>query len=101
MIPLSVVLTELMNFSLNLVAVFVFILAYGVDPLWTWLLFPVLVGALLVLTIAVAMILSALYPRFRDIALIWGVLSTRSSTRRRSSIRSATRSRTPTSSFIR
>jgi ABC-2 type transport system permease protein len=32
--------------------------------------------ALLVITVAVAMILSALYPRFRDVAQIWAVLST-------------------------
>ena len=44
--------------------------------MWTWLLLPVLVLALLVITVAVAMLLSALYPRFRDVALIWSVLST-------------------------
>ena len=38
-IPLSVVLTGLMNLGLNMIAVFAFILAYGVDPMWTWLLF--------------------------------------------------------------
>jgi ABC-2 type transport system permease protein len=29
-----------------------------------------------ILTLAMAMLLSALYPRYRDVALIWGVLST-------------------------
>jgi ABC-2 type transport system permease protein len=75
-IPLSIVLTEILDLSLNLAAVFVFILVYGVDPTWTWLLLPVLVLALLVVTVAVAMIVSALYPRFRDTLLIWMVLST-------------------------
>ena len=75
-IPLSVVLTTLFNLSLNLVVTFVFILAYGVDPTWTWLLFPVVVVALLVFTTAVSMILSSLYPRFRDIGIIWAVLAT-------------------------
>jgi ABC-2 type transport system permease protein len=75
-IPLSIVLTEAFNLSLNLAAVLVFILAYGVAFTWTWLLLPVIVLALMVITIAVAMILSALYPRFRDVALIWSVLST-------------------------
>jgi ABC-2 type transport system permease protein len=75
-IPLSIVLTEILDLSLNLVAVFVFILVYGVDPTWTWLLLPVLVLALLVVTVAVSMIVSALYPRFRDTLLIWMVLST-------------------------
>lgn len=75
-IPLSVVLTSLFNLGLNLLVVFVFILAYGVAPAWTWLLLPVLVLPLIVITTAVAMIVSSLYPRFRDMAIIWSVLST-------------------------
>jgi ABC-2 type transport system permease protein len=74
-IPLSIVLTEVLDLGLNLIAVFIFILAYGVDPMWTWLLIPVVVLALLVVTVAVSMIVSALYPRFRDVLLIWTVLS--------------------------
>ena len=75
-IPLSIVLTTLLNLGLNLVVVMIFITAYGVDPTWTWLLLPVLVLALVVITTAAAMLLSALYPRFRDVALIWSVLGT-------------------------
>ena len=75
-IPLSVVLTEVYNLGLNMIAVFIFIIAYGVEPMWTWLLLPVIILALVILTVAMAMILSALYPRFRDVALIWTVLST-------------------------
>ncbi len=72
-IPTTVVLTALFNLCLNLVVVFVFILAYGVDPMWTWLLFPVALLALFVLTTAVSMLLSVLYVRFRDVAIIWTV----------------------------
>jgi ABC-2 type transport system permease protein len=75
-IPLAVVLTSLFNLGLNLVVVFVFVLAYGITPMWTWLLLPVVLLVLLVLTVAVSMILSSLYPRFRDLAMIWTVLST-------------------------
>jgi ABC-2 type transport system permease protein len=75
-IPLSVVLTEMLDLALSLVVVFGFILAYGVDPTWTWLLTPVIVAALLVMTVAVSMIVSALYPRFRDVLLIWTVGTT-------------------------
>jgi ABC-2 type transport system permease protein len=75
-IPLAVVLTTLFNLGLNLVVVLVFILAFGVTPMWTWLLAPFLLLALIVLTAAVSMILSSLYPRFRDLAIIWTVLST-------------------------
>jgi ABC-2 type transport system permease protein len=75
-IPLAVVLTAAFNLGLNLVVVFVFILAWGIDPTWSWLLFPVALALLFALTIAVSMIVSSLYPRFRDISIIWTVLAT-------------------------
>ncbi|MCW2991552.1 MAG: type transporter, partial [Solirubrobacterales bacterium] len=75
-IPLSIVLTALFNLGLNLIVVVVFILAFGVDPQWTWLLLPVLVVLLTVFATAVSMIVSSLYPRFRDVAIIWSVAST-------------------------
>jgi ABC-2 type transport system permease protein len=75
-IPLAVVLTSLFNLVLNLIVVFVFLLAFGISPMWTWLLFPAIIVALFVLTTAVAMLLSALYPRFRDLGIIWAVCST-------------------------
>ena len=75
-VPLSVVLTGLFNLGLNLVVVVAFLLAFGVDPRWTWLLFPLVLALLIALTTAVSMIVSALYPRFRDMAIIWTVLAT-------------------------
>ena len=74
-IPLSVVLTSSFNLLLNLVVVFVFILAWGVDPTWTWLLFPLPLLFLFALGAGVSMMLSALYVRFRDAAIIWAVLA--------------------------
>jgi ABC-2 type transport system permease protein len=70
-IPLSTVLTAFFNFCLNLVVVLIFLLAWGVEPMWTWLLYPVALAALLVLTIATSMMLSVLYVRFRDVSIIW------------------------------
>jgi ABC-2 type transport system permease protein len=75
-IPLSVVLTAGLNLLLNLIAVFIFIVAFGVGPYWTWLLLPVLLLPLGVFTSAVAMILSSLYVRYRDVAIIWAVAAT-------------------------
>jgi ABC-2 type transport system permease protein len=75
-IPLAVVLTSLFNLGFNLVVVFVFILAWGIDPTWTWLLFPVVLALLFVITTAVSMIVSSLFPRFRDTAIIWSVAAT-------------------------
>jgi ABC-2 type transport system permease protein len=75
-IPLAVVLTSGFNLALNLVVAFIFILAFGVTPTWHWLLFGGVLVALFVLTTAVAMILSSLYPRFRDVGIIWTVFAT-------------------------
>lgn len=74
-IPLAPVLTAFFNLCLNMVVVFGFVLAFGVDPQWTWLLLPVAVAALFVFTAAVSAALSVLYVRFRDVAIIWVVAS--------------------------
>jgi len=72
-IPLTTVLTAFFNFCLNLIIVFAFILAWGVDPAWTWLLYPVGLAPLFVLTTAMSMAFSVLFVRFRDVAIIWVV----------------------------
>lgn len=75
-IPLSVVATSLINLALNLIVVFIFLLAFGISPAWSWFgLIPV-VAVLTLITVAVSMILASLFPRFRDIGIIWGVVST-------------------------
>ncbi len=75
-IPLAVVLTGLFTLGLNMIVVVVFLLAFGVDPMWTWLLLPAILLPLLVLTCCLAMLLSALNVRFRDVAIIWTVVAT-------------------------
>jgi len=74
-IPLSTVVTGAFNLGLNLVVVLGFVLAFGVTPAWTWLLFPFVVVVLFVFTAAVSMMLSVLYVRFRDVAIIWMVFA--------------------------
>jgi len=74
-IPLSSVLTAFFNLLLNLIIVVVFVFAFGIDPQWTWFLFPVAIAALFVLTAAIAVALSVLFVRFRDVAIIWVVVS--------------------------
>jgi ABC-2 type transport system permease protein len=73
-IPMATVVTALFNLGVNLVAVAIFLFAYGVTPTWTWFELPLIVAALFVLTAATATLLSCLYVRFRDVAIIWGVL---------------------------
>jgi ABC-2 type transport system permease protein len=72
-IPISTVLTGAFNLGLNLVVVFVFALAFGLDPAWSWLLFPIALFFLFGFTSALSMALSVLYVRFRDVAIIWSV----------------------------
>jgi ABC-2 type transport system permease protein len=75
-IPLSSVLVALLTLGLNMVVVVVFLLASNVEPMWTWLLFPVILALLLGITCGVSLLLSALNVRFRDVAIIWTVLAT-------------------------
>jgi len=74
-VPFAVVGTALLNLCANLAAVLVFYIASGVDPRVEWLLALPLIAALVLLTTGVATLLSALYPRFRDLRPIWEVLS--------------------------
>lgn len=75
-IPLSTALTSTLNLGVNLMAVIVFIVVYGVDPSWTWFLLPVVVAPLVALATGAGMLLSALYVRYRDVAPVWTVFST-------------------------
>jgi ABC-2 type transport system permease protein len=74
-IPLATTLTSVFNLLLNLIIVLIFLLAFGVTPAWSWLLFPVALAFLFVGAAGMSMALSALYVRFRDTAIIWVVAS--------------------------
>jgi ABC-2 type transport system permease protein len=73
-VPLSVVLTALFNLALNLGVVVVFLLASGGSVRWSWLEMIPLVALLAILASGLAMLLSALYVRARDIKPIWDVV---------------------------
>jgi len=73
-IPLSVVLLASFNLALNLVVVFVFAIMSRIAPSWTWLGLLPLVAILMVFTAGFAMLLSALYIRYRDVKPIWEVV---------------------------
>ncbi len=73
-VPLSIVLTALMNLSLNLIPVLIFLLAAGGTPLWSWLELPLLVAILALLATGLGMILSVTYVRYRDMRPIWEVV---------------------------
>jgi len=75
-IPVSVVLTTLFTLVLNMAVVFAFLLAAGISPRWSWLGLPIIVALMIAITTGTAMILSSLYPRFRDLGIIWTVFAT-------------------------
>ncbi len=74
-IPLSVVLLAMFNLGLNLIVVFVFAVASGVRPMWTWFELPLIILMLTFLSVGLAMLLSALFVYFRDMQPIWEVLT--------------------------
>jgi ABC-2 type transport system permease protein len=72
-IPLSVVLTTYLNFVLNFAAVVVFVAVSGVGFTIRWLEIIPLILFLGLFCTGIAMLLSALFVRFRDIRPIWDV----------------------------
>ena len=72
-IPLTVVLVASFDLLLNFVAVFVFVLANGVEPRLSWLELPLLLLAVGVLATGCGMLVSALFVRYRDVEPIWEV----------------------------
>jgi ABC-2 type transport system permease protein len=72
-IPLAVSLTAAFNLGMNAIAVLVFAFLNGLTPQWSWLeILPIVLGFVIFAT-GFAMLLSAAYVRFRDIAPIWEV----------------------------
>jgi len=74
-IPLAVTLLAFFNLMLNLLVVLVFALIAGIRPMLSWLELPLILAMLIVFSTGMAMLLSALFVRFRDIQPIWEVLS--------------------------
>lgn len=73
-VPLATVLTALFNYTLNLIPVFIFLIAAGGEPRWSWLELPLIVLILTFWLIGIAMLLSAMFVRYRDVEPIWSVV---------------------------
>jgi ABC-2 type transport system permease protein len=73
-VPVAVILIAYFNLILNLLAVLVFVLLTGVDVRVEWLALPLLLLPLGMFAAGLAMLLSALYVRFRDVQPIWEVV---------------------------
>jgi ABC-2 type transport system permease protein len=73
-VPLATVCTALFNLALNLIPVVIFLIASGGRPRWSWLEVPLLIAVLALFVVGLAMLLSALFVRYRDVEPIWDVV---------------------------
>ena len=73
-VPLAVVATALFDLCMSALAVLAFMLASGITPRLSWLELIPIVALLSMLTTGVAMLLSALYVRYRDVDHVWALL---------------------------
>jgi ABC-2 type transport system permease protein len=71
MIPLSVVLTAFLDLCMNMLALLFFALVSGLEPRLTWLELVPLVLLLALFVTGLALILSSLFIRYRDVDQIW------------------------------
>jgi ABC-2 type transport system permease protein len=74
-IPLSITLLAFFNLAMNLVVVLIFGLISGVRPMLSWIELPLILAMLVVFSTGIAMWLSAMFVKFRDIQPIWEVFS--------------------------
>ena len=74
-IPTSATLTAAITFSVNLIAIAAFIAWKHVVPRWDWFLVIPLLIELYMFILAIAIILSTLFVRFRDIGQIWELMT--------------------------
>ncbi len=74
-IPVSCVLQALFNFTLNLIPVFIFLIAAGGKIRWGWLELPVIAAILVIFVTGLSLLLSALFVSYRDVDPIWEVIA--------------------------
>ena len=74
-IPLSVVVSSGMTAAVNLLVTLAFVLVFGQGALLTWLLIPLAFLAIAILTTGVALLLSTLFVRIRDVGQVWAVIA--------------------------
>jgi ABC-2 type transport system permease protein len=75
-IPISSTLTAAITFAVNACAVAIFVGITRVHPRLEWLLVIILLLELYLFTLGLALILSALFVRFRDVGQVWELAAT-------------------------
>lgn len=74
-LPSASVLSAGFVLATNLVLVMIWLIAAGIDPTWSWLLLPVLVIWLVVISTGGALLVSGAYVGTRDVGQIWPILA--------------------------
>jgi ABC-2 type transport system permease protein len=70
-LPISAVVAAGLSFLGSVPVIFAFLLFGGVQPMWTWLLFPLIVIPLFMFTCGMALLLAAIFARVADLQHIW------------------------------
>ncbi len=73
-VVVSATFTALINLAINLCVVVIFALFDGVEISWSWLLVPVFILELYMLSLGISFLLGAINVRYRDVTSIWDVL---------------------------
>ena len=73
-IVLASSISAFINLLLNMVVIIIFMVISGVEPSWGILLTPVFIVELFAFALGLALILSALYVRLRDLNYIWEII---------------------------
>ncbi len=74
LVVVSAVSSAFINLGLNMVVLGVLAYLNGVRPMESWVMFPLLLVELLILSTALGFFLSALFVKYRDASYIWEVL---------------------------
>lgn len=72
-VVVSATLTAVINMLINLGVIVIFALLNGVTPTWSWLLVPLSLLELYILSLGIAFLLGAINVKYRDITSIWDV----------------------------
>ena len=74
-VVISATLTAVINMLINVLVIIVFALLNGVTPSWSWLLVPLSLLELYLLSLGIAFFLGAINVKYRDVTSIWEVLT--------------------------
>lgn len=72
-VVVSATLTAVINLSINLVVIVIFALLDGIAPSWTWLIVPIVLLELYILSLGISFLLGAINVKYRDVTSIWDV----------------------------